>query len=825
MAEEQVVSAAVRGAMRACTALTAALVASSGLAVASPAAAAGPRTAPGDLADLTAPRVMTYAAQQAEAPAKAAAAPFGTVRPLSTVATATGFSSNPNLQREVFGFVNAANLGDPSVGYPSWHLNLLSTVAYFGIQVNSGDGNLVTTNTGWSVYHSSTMSSFVNAAHAYGVRVIVSIDLHDFSTSPTSQICQGLQPTSQQNTITQAIQQMQYAHIDGINIDYEGTIATCANGATNRDELVQFMSALRAAMTTAQPGSYLAIDTFSGSAEDNQEFFNITGLAPSVDSFFVMAYDMDEANYFESPLNCTSYCFNPISPLNTYRFNVTKSMAQYTALVPASKVILGQPYYGRRGCVANLSGQHEYRIPGTNFVSPTYLYASTIPSQPGVYYFRAGRDSGDGVSTWNTWYDTDWSCYREQYFDDTISLEAKYNVVLQDNLRGVGLFTLDYGGGASDLWSALDTYFSCTVNITVAATQSTTEFNLGLSAGTCSATQFDIEQWDTTLQAGWFGAPSVGASGSTGTGVVEGYPGYSYQFRARAHSKAGVVGAWSAVVSTDILSTATKSHPFAGMYTLDAYGGVDADASPPLADSAYWVGWNIARAAHALPGATAPQSGLVLDGYGGLHPYGAGLSASGSTYWKGWDIARDFAFLPDGTGGYVLDGYGGLHPFAVGSNPLPPAASGSPYWGWDIARKVVILADGTGGYVMDGYGGLHPFAIGTHTAPAIPTGSAYWPGWQIARDVVLIPGTNAGYVLDGYGGLHGFNGAPSVPTPAYWPGWNIARSVWLLPSATPSAVAGYTLDGYGGLHPFGGAPTITGAPYWGRDLAKGLWGA
>jgi len=169
------------------------------------------------------------------------------------------------------------------------------------------------------------------------------------------------------------------------------------------------MQKLRAAMPA---GSYLALDTFSGAAEDNQEFFNITGLAPYVDSFFVMAYDMDEANYFEAPLNCSSYCFNPISPLNTYRFNVTKSMQQYTALVPASKVILGQPYYGRRGCVANLSGNHEYRIAGTNFVAPPYGYASTVPMQSGVFNFHAGRDSSDGVSEWNTWYDSDFNCNR-----------------------------------------------------------------------------------------------------------------------------------------------------------------------------------------------------------------------------------------------------------------------------------------------------------------------------------------------------------------------------------------------------------------------------
>src|SRR5260370_36526705 len=135
---------------------------------------------------------------------------------------------------------------------------------------------------------------------------------------------------------------------------------------------------------------------------------------------------------------------------------------------------------------------------------------------------------------------------------------------------------------------------------------------------------------------------------------------------ARAHSAGGVVSAWAS--STTVFgSNAASGLPFNGLYTLDASGGVQADNSGPLNSTAYWAGWSIARAAEALPGAMAPQSGFVLDGFGGLHPFGApGLSETTGTsghYWPGSDIARDFAFLPDGTGGFVLDAYGGLHPF------------------------------------------------------------------------------------------------------------------------------------------------------------------
>ena len=732
-------------------------------------------------------------------------------------------------QREVFGFVNGYNLGDPSVGYPSWDFNLLTTVAYFAIHVNSGDGHLITTDNDWAIYHSQTMLNFVNTAHAHGVRVIVSINLHDFSTDPNNQVCTGLISTNAQSTISQSIAQMQWAGIDGINVDYEGTITTCANGQTNRSQLTAMVGAFRNALPA---GKYLSIDTFTGSAEDNQEFFDITGLAPYVDSFFVMAYDMDYENSLNPPLNCTSYCFNPVSALNTYRFNATSSMAQYTALVPASKVILGQPYYGRRGCVASANVAHQYPIPPlTNgrFVAPTYIYASTIIYQSGVYSAAGHRDPGDGVSEWDTWWDSDFGCIREQYYDDVQSLSAKYDLVNRDNLGGVGLFTLDYGGGSPELWAALSTYFSCPVTINLAASQTTTSFSVGLTAGSCSVAYFDLQQSDTTVSQGWFDLHSVA---SAGTATADSYAGHTYQFRARAHSTGGVVSSW-AYGTTQVSSTAPKSHAWSGLYTLDAFGGIALDDSSPIIPTSYWQGWPIVRTAKALPGANAPQSGFVLDGYGGLHPYGSPAvtetSGSAGHYW-GWNIARDFAFLPDGSGGFVLDGFGGLHPFRVNGNTAPLQAQGNSYWGWDIARKVVIFPDGSGGYVLDGFGGLHPFGINGPAPVSNVIATSYWPGWDIARDVVLMPGNgnHSGYVLDGYGGLHPFHPtsdgstAPAAIASAYW-GWDIARAVWLLPA---SATAGYTLDGWGGVHPFGGAPAIANSFTWpGWDIAKMIWGA
>ena len=55
--------------------------------------------------------------------------------------------------------------------------------------------------------------------------------------------------------------------------------------------------------------------------------------------------------------------------------------------------------------------------------------------------------------------------------------------------------------------------------------------------------------------------------------------------------------------------------------------------------------------------------GSVLDGWGGVHPFGhAHFATKPVAYWRGWDVARGIAV--DGNGnGDVIDAYGGLHPF------------------------------------------------------------------------------------------------------------------------------------------------------------------
>ncbi len=759
-----------------------------------------------------------------QAAVQVAGAKTGSLQPFAPAPQQPAIGGAGGPQREIFGFALASSLSDPTVGYPSWDFSLLSTVAFFGLHVQ--DSGTFAADSGASVWNSSALSSLLSTAHSHGTKVVLTIILQDFGAG-TPHMCAGI--SNYATTVTNTVAEVKAKGVDGVNVDYEGLNGSCntSDGSWARHNFYNFVASLRSNLPA---GSYLSVDTYASSAVDPMGFFDTGGLGAQADSLFVMAYDLEYSNWRRAPGNCSSFCLGPTAPLNGYYYNDTTTASQYIASVGANKVILGVPYYGRKSCVG-AGTPNAYPLSGV--VADSYLDATgeATSGQVAPNTFSVHRDANDpsGNERWDSWYNTTLGCVRELYWDDVTSLGNKYALVNADQLRGVGIWNLNYGGGAPELWSALATNFSCSVNLNLPASQATTQFTVGLSTG-CKVASYDFQQFDTTLNQGWYGVKAVMAGNGTASALVQGYAGHTYQFRARAHSAAGVTGAWSQG-STTVAANATPSHPFAGMYTLDAYGGINSADSPPVAGSAYWAGWAIARTARAMPG--SPQSGAVLDGYGGLHSYGAPITIATSAYWAGWDIARDFAFLPNGSGGLVLDGYGGLHPFHLNGNTGAINVQGSAYWaGWDIARKVVIFADGSGGYVMDAWGGLHPFGINgpSPVSPAKIAATGYWLGWDIARDIVLAPGNgnHSGYVLDGWGGLHPFHpttdgsAMPAAISSSYWSGWDIARGVWLLPG---SATAGYTMDGWGGLHQFGGAPAVVSQSYWsGRDIARSVWG-
>ena len=157
-----------------------------------------------------------------------------------------------------------------------------------------------------------------------------------------------------------------------------------------------------------------------------------------------------------------------------------------------------------------------------------------------------------------------------------------------------------------------------------------------------------------------------------------------------------------------------------------------------------------------------PRGGVILDGWGGIHPFGGmPLDTSGAPYWHGWDIARAEVVRPDGSGGWVLDAYGGIHAFGA----APAVHSPGSWPTWNIARAMVVtsrdsdgMPDGRQGYLLDGLGGVRPWggAPALNGAPYTPTDDR-WRGLEIHPSVAGVP--------DGGGRWTGSGGSPPLAPP------------------------------------------------------------
>jgi GH18 family chitinase len=210
-----------------------------------------------------------------------------------------------------------------------------------------------------------------------------------------------------------------------VNIDVEGT------DASQRDAFSTLVGAVSHQLHAAHPTWQVTVDTYVGSATNPQSFFDVAGLARSVDALFVMAYDM-----------YGSGAASPNSPLAGYRPNVSDAVAAYSAAVSPGKVILGLPFYGY------------------DWVTVDDSPASRAVSGPRAITWATIRSSG-WAARWDGVAQSPWASYQlggqwhEAYYDDAQSLGAKAAAASAAHLRGVGVWALGMDGGDPSLLEAL----------------------------------------------------------------------------------------------------------------------------------------------------------------------------------------------------------------------------------------------------------------------------------------------------------------------------------------------------------------------------------
>jgi spore germination protein YaaH/flagellar hook assembly protein FlgD len=351
------------------------------------------------------------------------------------------------LKREVFGFLPYWQLTDTSTRL-DWET--LSTIAYFGVgaaangdlQRKNSDGS---TTVGWSGWTSAKLTSVIDAAHSSGARVVLTVQ--SFAWSSAGVVRQRAllgSSTARANLARQIAAAVRDRGADGVNLDFEPIVSTYA------DEFTALVRSVRAELDRSAKGYQLTFDATGWIGNYPIEKATATGGA---DAIVIMGYDYRTGS---------SNRAGSVAPLGGPGYDITDTVASYLGRVPASKLILGVPYYGRAWSTDS-AALHAANISGTkNGPSTTVVYSTARQ-----YAVDHGRrwDPVEGVA-WTAYHRQNctarYGCvnpWRELYYDDAAALGGKYDLVNRYNLRGAGIWALGYDGTRPELDAMLKAKF------------------------------------------------------------------------------------------------------------------------------------------------------------------------------------------------------------------------------------------------------------------------------------------------------------------------------------------------------------------------------
>lgn len=324
--------------------------------------------------------------------------------------------------RVVYGYYRGA---DPYLANVRWEA--LTHLAWFSIGVDQL-GN-VAPPASWPD------SVTVQAAHDAGVRVDLTFTLFDAAAIGT--LCGNA--TSRATAITNMVDLMEQGNADGISVDFETPPGTA------RDDFRNFIAELRAELDSRGLTGHEI--TIAGPAVDWNGAIDLDGLLDYADYYFIMGYGF----FWSGSGRAGPTGLLRITPdwAPYVSRSALRSIADFSALVPAHKrrqIIYGVPWYGMQWTTD--SGG---------------VGAQALAFDQNRHYKQAREDLAGGQTRqyhagvqnpWYTWSDA--GGWHQVWYEDEESLSHKYQLALDQDLAGVGMWVIDSAGMYPELWDGLE---------------------------------------------------------------------------------------------------------------------------------------------------------------------------------------------------------------------------------------------------------------------------------------------------------------------------------------------------------------------------------
>jgi spore germination protein YaaH len=326
--------------------------------------------------------------------------------------------------------------------------NLLTDIAYFGLNLNA-DGTFRTkddsghADPGYNQWRNSDeLNKVIKKAQSYGVRFALTIVSHDDDISDKFLSCPACWKTFEKSLD----QELTYKGIDDVNLNFEYVEYT---DESTQQKFVAFTKEINTYLHNRNKNAHLVVAAFADSTIKPRVTSKLSELGQNCDGIFIMAYD------FHGP-NSTNA--GPVAPIGGMGGNVSYDIGtmlkDYQSQIPAKKLILGVPYYGYNWLVTT-DAPDAVRVEGNDVIghSESEVYAKVMDLVKQVKPDLKWDDKAQ--EPYFTYTSPDTKVLREVYFENEQSLKAKYDLVTQTNLQGVGIWALGYDEDRSELWNLL----------------------------------------------------------------------------------------------------------------------------------------------------------------------------------------------------------------------------------------------------------------------------------------------------------------------------------------------------------------------------------
>ena len=310
--------------------------------------------------------------------------------------------------------------------YESYNFSLLSMISYFSYEVNPKTGF-------YNTIHNWRETALVDSAKKYNCKVLLT--LSNFGSGNNRKFLKSAD--AKKNLISTAITLVRERKADGLTLDFENV------STKEKTQYLNFIIDLATSLK-AENEDYLL--TIALPAVDFEQVYDFSQINLYVDYYVMMGYEYHGSN---------SKLAGPVSPLSGggkwKGFTLESSVGEYLANgVPAGKFIMGVPYYGAEWITKDL----KFPSIAKSFVKyHSYRQAKRMSGK------KMGELDETSMSKFYTYNDMA-SNYRQLWFEDTVTLGAKYDWIKEKQIRGVGIWALGFDNGYDELWKLLADKFA-----------------------------------------------------------------------------------------------------------------------------------------------------------------------------------------------------------------------------------------------------------------------------------------------------------------------------------------------------------------------------